>query len=116
VVGQLETPCTDRPAVSPLWDGVWAQSLRTVTKLKRLGSLRSAGFNVINLAGNKIWDAGVPGIEDTLNELRNLEIAPVGAGMDIGEARKPAIIERKGTKVGFLSYNCVGREKHGRIR
>ena len=108
VAAQLETPCTDRPAVSPLWG--WGMGTKPPNgyELKRLGSLRSAGFNVINLAGNKIWDAGVPGIEDTLNELRNLGIAPVGAGMDIDEARTPAIIERKGTKVGFLSYNCVG--------
>jgi poly-gamma-glutamate synthesis protein (capsule biosynthesis protein) len=28
--------------------------------------------------------------------------------MNLDEARKPAIIERKGTKIGFLAYNCVG--------
>lgn len=28
--------------------------------------------------------------------------------MTINEARNPVIIERKGTRFGFLSYNCVG--------
>ena len=28
--------------------------------------------------------------------------------MNIDEARRPAVIERKGTRFGFLAYNCVG--------
>ena len=30
------------------------------------------------------------------------------AGMNIDEAQRPAIIERNGTRFGFLNYNCVG--------
>jgi poly-gamma-glutamate capsule biosynthesis protein CapA/YwtB (metallophosphatase superfamily) len=71
-------------------------------------ALADAGFNVITLAGNHVWDSGAAGIEDTLTGFRNLNIATVGAGMNIDEARKPAIIERNGTRVGFLSYNCIG--------
>jgi len=33
--------------------------------------------------------------------------------MNINEARLPAIIERDGTRFGFLSYNCVGRRGSG---
>jgi poly-gamma-glutamate capsule biosynthesis protein CapA/YwtB (metallophosphatase superfamily) len=108
VVGQLETPCTARPATTPLWG--WGMGTKPPSgyALKRLDALRSAGFNVIHLAGNKIWDAGAPGIEDTITGLRNLGIATVGAGMNLDEARTPAVIKRKGTRVGFLSYNCVG--------
>jgi poly-gamma-glutamate synthesis protein (capsule biosynthesis protein) len=73
-----------------------------------IGALSSAGFNVITLATNHIFDMGVPGIEDTIAGLRNYGIAAVGAGMNINEARKPAIIERNGTRFGFLNYNCVG--------
>src|SRR5208283_3755073 len=63
VAGQLETPCTDRPAESPLWG--WGMGTKPPKgyELKRLEALKTAGFNVINMAGNKIWDAGVPGIE-----------------------------------------------------
>ena len=73
-----------------------------------MGALASAGFNVITLAGNHVWDMGAPGIQDTIDGLRNYGIAVVGAGMNIDEARKPAIIERNGTRFGFLNYNCVG--------
>jgi len=71
-------------------------------------ALASAGFNVVTLAGNHVWDLGAPGIEDSIIGLRNFGIAAVGAGMNIDEARKPAIIERDGTRFGFLSYSCVG--------
>ena len=73
-----------------------------------IGALASSGFNVITLAGNHVWDLGVPGIQDTIDGLRNNNIAYVGAGMNIDEARRPAIIERDGTRFGFLSYSCVG--------
>lgn len=73
-----------------------------------MGSLASAGFNVITLAGNHVWDMGAPGIEDTIMGLKNYGIAVTGAGMNIDEAKRPAIIERDGTRFGFLSYNCVG--------
>lgn len=70
--------------------------------------LASSGFKIITLAGNHIWDMGAPGIEDTIKGLKKLGIAVTGGGMNIDEARKPAIIERKGTRFGVLSYNCVG--------
>ena len=75
---------------------------------ENIGALASAGFNVITLAGNHVWDRGAPGIEDTISGCRDYGIATVGAGMNIDEARKPAIIERNGMRFGFLNYNCVG--------
>src|SRR5208283_3441555 len=73
-----------------------------------MDALASSGFNIITLAGNHIWDMGAPGIEDTIKGLKKLGIAVTGGGMNIDEARKPAIIEKKGTRFGVLSYNCVG--------
>jgi poly-gamma-glutamate synthesis protein (capsule biosynthesis protein) len=70
--------------------------------------LADSGFNVITLAGNHVWDMGAPGVEDTVNGLGKLGIAVTGGGMNIDEARKPAIIVRDGTRFGVLSYNCVG--------
>ncbi|MFC1820136.1 CapA family protein [Thermodesulfobacteriota bacterium] len=75
-----------------------------------MSALPFAGFNVITLAGNHIWDSGTPGIEDTIAGLQGYGIAVVGAGMNIDEARCPAVIEREGIRFGFLSYNCVGPE------
>ncbi|MFC1920974.1 CapA family protein [Chloroflexota bacterium] len=74
----------------------------------RISALPSAGFNVATLAANHLWDSGAPGVEDTISGLRGNGIAVAGAGMNIDEARHPVIIERDGTRFGFLSYNCVG--------
>jgi poly-gamma-glutamate capsule biosynthesis protein CapA/YwtB (metallophosphatase superfamily) len=73
-----------------------------------MSAIPHAGFNVITLAGNHIWDSGPAGIEDTIAGLRNYGISYCGAGMNIDEARQPAIVKRNGTTFGFLSYNCVG--------
>ena len=75
---------------------------------RNMSALPFAGFNVITLAGNHVWDSGPAGIEDTIAGLRSYGIAVVGAGMNIDEARRPAIVKRNGTTFGFLSYNCVG--------
>jgi len=98
VVGQLEVPYTTR---NP-------EALSLGRDPKNLHALIDAGFDVVTLAGNHIWDAGIPGIEDTLKWLGKHNIAFTGAGMNIDEARLPAIIECEGTRFGFLNYNCVG--------
>uniref|UniRef100_A0A7C2PA71 CapA family protein n=1 Tax=candidate division WOR-3 bacterium TaxID=2052148 RepID=A0A7C2PA71_UNCW3 len=91
VVGHLEVPHT-LPYRDP----------------QRLEALVKAGFHLLSLAGNHIYDFGPQGIKDTIEWLSKKGIAFVGAGMNLSEAKRPAIIEKKGTKVGFLSYNCVG--------
>src|SRR5512139_999406 len=73
-----------------------------------LSALKHAGFHVATLAGNHISDAGPDGIEDTIAALRQLGIVAAGAGMNLAEARGPAIVVRQGLRVGTLSYNCVG--------
>ncbi len=75
---------------------------------ENIDALRSAGFHVLTLASNHVWDSGLPGIEDTMNGLASHGIAFTGIGMNIDEARQPVILERDGTRFGFLSYNCVG--------
>jgi len=73
-----------------------------------LAALQRAGFHVATLGGNHIADAGPNGVEDTVAELRRLGIATTGAGINLADARRPAVIERGGVRLGFLSYNCVG--------
>ncbi|HEY5724249.1 MAG TPA: CapA family protein [Allosphingosinicella sp.] len=75
-----------------------------------LSALVRAGIHAVSLAGNHMVDCGPVGIADTIDELDRLGIAHSGAGPDLAEARKPALIERDGRIVGFLSYNCVGPE------
>jgi poly-gamma-glutamate capsule biosynthesis protein CapA/YwtB (metallophosphatase superfamily) len=73
-----------------------------------LAALADAGFDVVTLAGNHIYDAGHVGIADTVAHARKAGIVPTGAGADLDEARAPAVVERGGLRVGVLSYNCVG--------
>jgi len=106
-VGQLETPYTDRDEN--------AVSLGRVPS--SLKPLADAGFDVLTLAGNHLADYGPAGIEDTIRWLDEHGIAHVGAGMNLEEARRPLIVERKGMRFGFLDYNCVGpRETYAGYR
>jgi hypothetical protein len=73
-----------------------------------LGALADAGFDVVTLAGNHIYDAGDAGLLDTVANARKYGLVPTGAGANIAEARTPAIVERRGLRIGVLSYNCVG--------
>jgi hypothetical protein len=101
-VGQGEVVYTDRPV------NTYTTIPAPASDPKNMSAFQYGGFDVITLAGNHIWDSGPPGIQDTIKILEDYGIAHTGAGMSLEEARIPAIIERKGTRFGFLSYNCVG--------
>lgn len=70
-------------------------------------SLVSAGFSAVSHATNNCLDYGPEALLETLDVLRDNNIRVIGAGKDIAEARKPAIIEKKGLRVGFLAYCSV---------
>lgn len=73
-----------------------------------LTAVAGAGFDVVTLAGNHIFDAGEQGVTDTVAHAAAAGLVPTGAGADLAAARAPAIVERGGLRVGVLSYNCVG--------
>jgi poly-gamma-glutamate synthesis protein (capsule biosynthesis protein) len=73
-----------------------------------LHTVAAAGFNVVTLAGNHVYDVGDVGVADTIRHARAAGLETVGAGMTLAEARRPAVVERSGMSVGVLSYNCVG--------
>lgn len=64
----------------------------------------AGGFEVVAFASNHCLDYGMEPFLDTLELLDRHQIRYVGAGRNIEEARRPAIIEKKGTRIGFLSY------------
>lgn len=66
--------------------------------------ISSAGFNIASVANNHITDFGAEALMDTLEQLAKNNIAYVGAGRNISEARKPLILERKGARIGFIGY------------
>jgi poly-gamma-glutamate synthesis protein (capsule biosynthesis protein) len=66
-----------------------------------------AGVDVVSLASNHTGDWGPEPVVDTVQAFKELGIATVGTGADIKAARAPAILEKEGLKVAFLSYNSV---------
>ena len=70
-------------------------------------ALTYAGFDVVGLANNHSMDYGPEAILETLEVLDKAGIAHAGAGASIEAAHKPAILERKGAKIAFLSYSSV---------
>ena len=66
--------------------------------------LKASNIKVIGFANNVAY--GRQNILDSLRALDAQGIAHVGAGKNIDEAHKPAIVERKGVKIGFLQYTA----------
>ena len=76
----------------------------------RLASVyTAAGFNVACLSSNHTQDFREIGVLHNLETFRKLGITVYGTGKNIQEARKPAIVEKKGVKVAFLAYCSVMR-------
>lgn len=70
-------------------------------------AIRRAGYGVISFATNHCMDWGRPAFFETLELLRAQGIRTIGAGEDIFAARRPAVVDLDGTKIGFLGYNSI---------
>lgn len=68
-------------------------------------ALKTAGFNVLNLATNHSLDKGVSGLEKSMTNVaaRGFD-AVLGAHATQEAADTPIVIEKQGVKIGFLSY------------
>lgn len=101
--GQMEAPLSDRgtPSFTP------HSPTRLPTDNVRALTDEGAGFDVMSFASNHAVDYGYDAFHDTLDVLRQNDIAVVGAGRTIAEARTPVILERRGTRVGFLAYLSI---------
>ncbi|MEK7554806.1 MAG: CapA family protein, partial [Patescibacteria group bacterium] len=71
---------------------------------KALDGLSFAGFDVLSLANNHMWDWGADALQDTVGFLRDWGIKGVGAGASYRDANDPVIIEVRGVRVAFFSF------------
>jgi len=71
---------------------------------RAIEGLLYAGFDVLSIANNHIWDYGADAVRDTLVILKDAGIGVTGGGVDYQEAHRPLIKEVKSTKVVFLGY------------
>lgn len=68
-------------------------------------ALTGAGIDVVSLANNHMMDYYEKGLFDTIDILDKNNILHIGSGRNMDDARKSAIIERNGIKIGFLAYS-----------
>ncbi|MBI4335002.1 MAG: CapA family protein [Chloroflexi bacterium] len=103
VFGNLEAPFTDRGRVVGAVPG--RPGFRS--KPSAIFAVSNAGFNAVGMANNHALKFGPEGLLHTIEVVEGAGIAHAGAGKNIAEAHKPAIVERKGTRVAMLSYSSV---------
>jgi hypothetical protein len=92
----LESPLVDSGRAL-FGTGVRLRSPEETTRL-----LQFLGIDVVTLANNHMLDFGRAGLYSTLRELGRSNIAAVGAGRSIEEARRPIIRTVRGRRIAFL--------------
>jgi poly-gamma-glutamate synthesis protein (capsule biosynthesis protein) len=73
--------------------------------------LLAGKINLVSLANNHTMDYGADCLQQTLEILDKHHIKYAGAGINLKEARKPAILSINNKKVGFLSYSLTFPEE-----
>ena len=93
----LEAPFSDRGPVMQ-------RGMIFKTEPEMIAGLELAGIDVVSTANNHARDRGAYGLDYTLDWLREHRIAAVGTGKTVEEAHAGAVLERNGTRFGFLAY------------
>lgn len=103
LVGNLEGPISDKgQKVGSIY------SFRS--NPKAIEGLNFAGFDILSVANNHVFDYGREAMEDTFQRLKEAGIDYVGGGFNETEAYSPKIKEIRDTKIAFLSYTNLGSE------
>ena len=77
--------------------------------------VKEMGFDVVSLANNHVWDLGEEGLKNTISILQKNGIKYCGAGINIEEASRPAVIEKGGLMVAILAYCMYGNKYLGYV-
>jgi poly-gamma-glutamate capsule biosynthesis protein CapA/YwtB (metallophosphatase superfamily) len=93
----LESPFSDRGR-SP------DQGMIFKAEPDMIEGLELAGIDVVSTANNHARDCGAYGVEFTLRWLEQHGIAAAGSGLTADAAHSGVVIERNGTRFGFLAY------------
>lgn len=101
VIGNLEAPISMR--------GTAVENKQFTLRAgpEAVGALQAAGIGVVALANNHILDFGPLALQDTLTALGDHGILWSGAGMDLADARAPALLKVGSRTIAFLSYSLT---------
>ncbi len=72
---------------------------------------KKAGIDVVSLASNHAMDWGPEAMMDTVELFRSMGMQVIGAGENIEEATRPAIVEKNGVRVAILGYCSVIQDR-----
>lgn len=79
-------------------------------------ALRSAGFTVLSLANNHLYDALDSGVASTLDGLRSAGFKDgegfFGAGLNEQQAWRPALVNRQGQTIALLGCTSISGFQH----
>lgn len=99
--GNLEGPISDK--------GVKVGSIYSFrANPKAIEGLIYAGFDILSVANNHVFDFGREAMEDNFLRLKEAGIDYVGGGFSETEAYSPVIKEIKGIKIAYLAYMNLG--------
>lgn len=103
LIGNLESPCVSRarPVEGPLPEIIFHASAG------RVEELAAAGFGAVSLANNHILNCGADGLRETMAALQRCGVHYAGAGLNLREALRPALIPVRGGIVGLVAF-CYG--------
>jgi poly-gamma-glutamate synthesis protein (capsule biosynthesis protein) len=99
VIANLESPLTES-------DDIFIEKeyiLKADPKVAK--GIKNASIDVVTIANNHIMDFGGSGLKDTGEALDRHGILHTGAGENLKEARRPALLEVKGVKIAVLAYS-----------
>jgi poly-gamma-glutamate synthesis protein (capsule biosynthesis protein) len=69
-----------------------------------IDALKLAGIDCVTLANNHVLDFEEPALFEMLDLLDQAGIAHTGAGRNLDEARRPAVLEAGGLRVGVVAF------------
>lgn len=101
--GNLESPISGRDHFSPTGSMVFNVPTAYAS------GLNAYNFQVLSLANNHALDQGEKGLFYTLDFLKQKGIKTIGAGKNLEEAWRPAVVEKNGIKICFIgaSYSSI---------
>ena len=79
--------------------------------LKTAETLKKLGINYCGLSNNHIFDFGIKGAVDTINELTNAGITYTGFGENYDDSRKNLVIEKDGERICIIAV-CEHEYSH----
>jgi hypothetical protein len=103
VFGNLETTLID----PVLQDYLFASESQTLT------ILQNAGFNILHLANNHIYDYGVEGLRSTIEACNKYRITPLGINNDYQNISDIIITDYKDIRIGWLGCGRTLQKQTG---